>query len=68
MLKITFKVYNYNKITSRGNKGGGLMYPNLEAEIARQRLTNKDCASICGISEKTFSNKRAGRRSLFFQK
>ncbi|MHC1714912.1 MAG: XRE family transcriptional regulator [Acidaminococcaceae bacterium] len=37
------------------------MYPNLEAEIARLRLTNKDCASICGISEKTFSNKRTGQ-------
>lgn len=37
------------------------MYPNLEAEIARMGLTNKDCAEICGIAEKTFSNKRTGQ-------
>lgn len=36
------------------------MYPNLEAEIARMGLTNKDCANICGVTEKTFSNKRTG--------
>jgi hypothetical protein len=36
------------------------MYPNLEAEMARAGLTNKDGAGICGISEKAFSNKRTG--------
>lgn len=37
------------------------MYPNLEAEMARNKLTNADCAAICGITEKAFSNKRCGR-------
>lgn len=37
------------------------MYPNLEAEIARRKLTNVDCAKVCGITEKAFSNKRCGR-------
>lgn len=37
------------------------MFPNLEAEIARQGLTNKDCANVCEIAEKTFSNKRTGQ-------
>ncbi|MEG1727155.1 MAG: hypothetical protein RR321_04475 [Acidaminococcaceae bacterium] len=37
------------------------MYPNLEAEIARNKLTNAECARVCGISEKSFSNKRTGK-------
>lgn len=37
------------------------MYPNLEAEIARHGLTNFDCAKICRITEKSFSNKRTGK-------
>ena len=37
------------------------MYPNLEAEIARKKLTNADCAKSCNISEKSFSNKRTGK-------
>lgn len=37
------------------------MYPNLEAEMARAKLTNADCASLIGISEKSYSNKRCGR-------
>ncbi len=34
------------------------MFPNLEAEIARKKLLNADCAKACRISEKSFSNKR----------
>ena len=37
------------------------MFPNLEAEIARQKLTNADCAKICEVTEKSFSNKRCGK-------
>jgi len=37
------------------------MFPNLEAEIARKKLTNAMCAAVCGISEKSFSNKRTGK-------
>ena len=37
------------------------MFPNLEAEIARNKLSNAVCASVCGISEKSFSNKRIGK-------
>lgn len=37
------------------------MFPNLEAEIARRKLTNAQCAKVCGITEKAFSNKRCGR-------
>ncbi len=37
------------------------MYPNLEAEIARNKLTNADCSKVCGITEKSFSNKRCGK-------
>lgn len=37
------------------------MFPNLEAEIARNHLTNADCAKACGISEKSFSNKKTGK-------
>lgn len=37
------------------------MYPNLEAEMARKKLTNGECASVCNISEKSFSSKRCGR-------
>lgn len=42
-------------------KGGRNMYPNLEAELARKKLTNAICAKICKISEKSFSNKRSGK-------
>lgn len=37
------------------------MYPNLEAEIARNRLSNAICAKACNISEKSFLNKRRGK-------
>ena len=37
------------------------MLPNLEAEIARRKFTDAECAKICGITEKAFSNKRCGR-------
>lgn len=37
------------------------MFPNLEAEIARKKLLNADCAKACRISEKSFSNKRTGK-------
>ena len=37
------------------------MYPNLEAEMARAKLTNVDCAALIGISEKSYSNKRCGK-------
>ncbi len=37
------------------------MFPNLEAEMARQKLTNADCAKICEVTEKSFSNKRCGK-------
>ena len=37
------------------------MFPNLEAKIARNKLTNAMCAAVCGISEKSFSNKRTGK-------
>ena len=37
------------------------MYPNLEAEIARNKLTNALCAKACDITEKSFSNKRSGK-------
>ncbi len=37
------------------------MFPNLEAEIARNKLTNAMCAAVCNISEKSFSNKRTGK-------
>ena len=37
------------------------MYPNLEAEMARNKLTNADCSKACDITEKSFSNKRCGK-------
>ena len=37
------------------------MYPNLEAEMARNKLTNADCCKACNITEKAFSNKRCGK-------
>lgn len=37
------------------------MYPNLEAEIARNKLTNAECSKACQITEKAFSNKRSGK-------
>ena len=37
------------------------MFPNLEAEIARFNLSNADCAKVCDITEKSFSNKRTGK-------
>ena len=37
------------------------MFPNLEAEIARFKLSNAICASACHITEKSFSNKRTGK-------
>lgn len=37
------------------------MYPNLEAEIARNKLTNAECAKACDITAKAFSNKRCGK-------
>ena len=37
------------------------MYPNLEAEMARNKLTNADCCKVCNITEKSFSNKRCGK-------
>ena len=42
-------------------KGEVYMFPNLEAEIARNKLSNAACASVCGITEKSFSNKRTGK-------
>lgn len=44
------------------------MYPNLEAEIARNKLTNAECAKACDITEKAFSNKRCGKASLILEK
>ena len=40
------------------------MYPNLEAEIARNKLTNALCAKACEITEKSFSNKRSGKNEF----
>ena len=37
------------------------MYPNLEAELARKKLSNSECAKACSISDKSFSNKRCGK-------
>lgn len=37
------------------------MYPNLEAEFARNKFKNVDGAKVCGITEKSFSNKRTGK-------
>lgn len=37
------------------------MFPNLEAEMARHKLKNADCAKVCGITEKSFSNKKTGK-------
>jgi len=37
------------------------MFPNLEAEIARYKLSNAACAAVCNITEKSFSNKRTGK-------
>ena len=37
-----------------------MVYPNLEAEIARRGIKKKDIAEELGISYKAFSNKRLG--------
>lgn len=37
------------------------MFPNLRAEMARQKLTSKRTAEESGINERTFSNKMTGR-------
>lgn len=37
------------------------MYPNLEAEIARFKLTNAALAKELNMTEKSFSNKRTGK-------
>lgn len=37
-----------------------IMFPNLEAEMARLKLTNAACAKVCDLTEKSFSNKRCG--------
>lgn len=43
------------------------MYPNLEAEIARHRLTNAICAQSLDMTEKSFSNKRTGKTDFTLQ-
>lgn len=37
------------------------MYPNLEAEMARKKLTNIEISKACDMTEKSFSNKRTGK-------
>ena len=37
------------------------MFPNLEAEMSRRKLTNANCALACQMTEKSFSNKRTGK-------
>ena len=40
------------------------MFPNLSAEMARRRLTNKTLADILGVSEKTVANWKGGKTEV----
>ena len=40
------------------------MYPSINAEMARNSLTNKTLAEKIGVSEKTVSNWRCGRTDI----
>lgn len=37
------------------------MYPNLELEMFKRKITSKRLAQACGISESAMRNKRMGR-------
>lgn len=40
------------------------MYPNLELEMFKAKITSKELAKNCGISEGAMRNKRKGRTAL----
>lgn len=40
------------------------MYPSINAEMARNNLTNKTLAKKIGVSEKTVSNWKCGRTDI----
>lgn len=40
------------------------MYKNINAEMARRNMTNKQLADNLGVSEKTISNWKAGRTDI----
>ena len=40
------------------------MYPSINAEMARNNLTNRTLAEKIGVSEKTVSNWRCGRSDI----
>jgi DNA-binding helix-turn-helix protein len=46
--------------------GGEFMYPNLNAELARQGWTRKDLANKTGIRYQTLNEKLNGKRPFTF--
>lgn len=47
-----------------GYEGGDKMYPNIDAERARNNLTQEDLATLLGISLKTFQNWISGKTAI----
>lgn len=44
--------------------GGERVFPNINAEMARNNLTNKSLAKNLGVAEKTVSNWRNGKSEI----
>lgn len=45
-------------------KGGENMFPNLQAEQARKKMTNQQVANYLGISRRTYEQKKQSGRFL----
>ena len=62
---IILKLTNANYGTS-GLKGGKCMYANLEAEMIRTGVENRDLARIIGKNERTVRNKKSGETEFTY--
>jgi predicted transcriptional regulator len=58
-----FMTHNVDKALNKTqrNERRGKMYPNLEAEIARYKISKEEIAESIGINYKTFINKLNGK-------
>lgn len=54
----------YNHEKSRKRKGSDAVFPNLEAEMARSKITQAKLAEILGITPTTLSFKLNGKSTL----
>ena len=57
-------MYTKIEITKNRENGGDKMFPNLEAEMARKKISQAKLAEILGITPTTLSFKLNGKSSL----